>query len=153
MIPNVFNWRIFTARNSSLREGNVFTSVCQEFCPRGWGAWHALPTPRPHTPLPHLGMHAPRHAIPPSGYYEMRSMSGRYASYWKTFLLNLDINPPYLKCTDISSYFFEQSVLLLVRQVRDFSFTIKNANTEAKCISSVCQYLPDILTRGLIPMA
>ena len=56
---------IITARNFKLREGNVFTSMCQEFCPGG-RAWH----------------------IPPGGYYEMRSMSGRYASYWNVFLLN-----------------------------------------------------------------
>ena len=29
---------IFTARKRSLGQGNIFTSVCQEFCSRG-GAW------------------------------------------------------------------------------------------------------------------
>ena len=27
------------------------------------------------------------HALPPCGYYEIRSMSGRYASHWNAFLL------------------------------------------------------------------
>ena len=53
-----------------------------------------------HAPLPcmsPIGMHTPhRHASPqpctspchtrPPRYYEMRSMSGRYASYWNAFL-------------------------------------------------------------------
>ena len=29
---------VFTARKRSLEQGNIFTSVCQEFCSRG-GAW------------------------------------------------------------------------------------------------------------------
>ena len=65
-------------------------------CPRGgacvtghvWTHAHPQPlgthapracTPRAHMPLP-LGTHAP------GGYYEMRSMSRRYASYWNAFL-------------------------------------------------------------------
>ena len=28
------------------------------------------------------------HALPPGRYYEIRSMSGRYASYWNPFLFN-----------------------------------------------------------------
>ena len=43
-------------------------------------AMHALPC-HTHTPA----MYAPCHARPPS-YYEMRSMSGRYTSYWNAFL-------------------------------------------------------------------
>ena len=30
---------LFTARKRSLGQGNIFTSVCQEFCSQGGGAW------------------------------------------------------------------------------------------------------------------
>ena len=68
---------------TKLRKGNIFTSVCQEFCPRGGGAG-GLPrgvclvcitacteadTPRQNPP-------------PADGY-----CCGRYASYWNAFLL------------------------------------------------------------------
>ena len=49
---------------------------------------------------PLLGMHTPRHApqartpLRPSGvYYEIRSMSGRYASYWNAFLFCRTFTP------------------------------------------------------------
>ena len=29
------------------------------------------------------------HTLPPGGYYEIRSMSGRYASSWNAFLFEL----------------------------------------------------------------
>ena len=60
----------FTIR---LREGNVFTSVCQEFCPLGRGCHMVHPLP--------LGRH-----LPPIEYYGIRPTSGRYASYWNAFL-------------------------------------------------------------------
>ena len=115
---------------TKLRDGNVFTSVCQEFCPPGRGhAWHTrllscmplamhapshacpptmhapLPCPPPHT---HPATHTPCHVCPPAmhfplpcmppathapRYYEMRSMSGRYASYWNAFLLHFIKSP------------------------------------------------------------
>ena len=54
---------------------------------------HACPTPLGmYAPCP--GMHAPylQSCMSPShGYYDMRSMSGRYASYWNAFLLLLRI--------------------------------------------------------------
>ena len=37
---------IFTARKRSLGQGNIFTSVCQEFCSRG-GAWSGGTVPGP----------------------------------------------------------------------------------------------------------
>ena len=40
-----------------LGQGNIFRSMCQEFCPRGRGGGH-----------------------------DIRSMSGRYAYYWNAFL-------------------------------------------------------------------
>ena len=42
---------------TKLGQGNIFRSVCQEFCPQGGG-----------------------------GVRGIRSMSGRYASYWNAFL-------------------------------------------------------------------
>ena len=52
---------------TKLGQGNIFRSVCQEFCPQAGGgcAWQG-------------GMRG--------RYYEIRSMSGRYASYWNAFL-------------------------------------------------------------------
>ena len=51
--------RMFTARKRSLGQGNIFRSVCQEFCPWG-GAWSggwAVPAPRGVVPGP--GVPAP----------------------------------------------------------------------------------------------
>ena len=31
---------IFTARKRSLGQGNIFSSMCQEFCPQGWWWWY-----------------------------------------------------------------------------------------------------------------
>ena len=56
-------------------EGYVFTGVCLSTGGTCIACMHALP-----------GTHAPGYACPPSGYYEMRSMSGQYASYWNAFL-------------------------------------------------------------------
>ena len=54
-----------------MREGNVFTSVCQEFCSRGDGchacACHAHPTPCTPLPIMHASLpatHTPYHACP-----------------------------------------------------------------------------------------
>ena len=69
---------IITARKRSLGQGNIFTSVCQEFCSRGgvsgpggawsWGgAWfQGVPGPG---------------GVGRDGY-----CCGRYASYWNAFL-------------------------------------------------------------------
>ena len=114
---------------TKLGQGNIFTSVCQEFCPRGGGClpqcmlgytppeqadhppWtrHTTPPgtrppgpgtpspqeqtppeqtpPRPGTPPP-LGADTPppRADTPPRSDCSIRSMSGRYASYWNAFL-------------------------------------------------------------------
>ena len=75
---------------TKLRKGNVFTSVCQEFCPQG--SVHAPgrhPTgqtlPGRHPPgrrIPGQTHPLSRHPPPPSdGYY-----SRQYASYWNAFL-------------------------------------------------------------------
>ena len=95
----------------NLREGNVFTPVCQSFCSQRGGsipAWGCLPlgpgvyTPGPRRPLP-LGRHPPRqtpllgkHPLgrypPPDGY-----RSGRYASHWNAFLLRLKLQNNFRK--------------------------------------------------------
>ena len=43
---------IFTARKRSLGLGNIFTSVCQEFCSQGGGYLGKYPPPGPGTPPP-----------------------------------------------------------------------------------------------------
>ena len=54
--------------------------------------WACMPPTGMHTPWAHApSTHAPRactlsQAHTPHGYYEMRSMSGWYASYWNAFL-------------------------------------------------------------------
>ena len=69
---------LFTARKRSLGQGNIFRSLCQEFCPRGWGggdAWsRGVCSWGPGGDLPH------------DGY-----CCGRYASYLNAFLLFLII--------------------------------------------------------------
>ena len=40
---------IFTARKRSLGQGNIFISVCQEFCSQGGSTWAGTPPGR-HTP-------------------------------------------------------------------------------------------------------
>ena len=81
--------------STKLREGNVFTGVCQSFCPRGWVClvpgpfWVGMPS---HRSLPG--------GIPgtPSGRYMPRltsscgHRSSRYASYWNAFLFNSEMN-------------------------------------------------------------
>ena len=73
---------------TKLGQGNIFSSVCQEFCPRG-GLPHCMlgyTTPSPRTrgrqpcPLPRT-----RHPQRSAGW-EIRATSGRYASYWNAIL-------------------------------------------------------------------
>ena len=99
-----FKVRLSLPPANEVCEGYVFTPVCQSFCSQGgirgmgrawrggcewWGVvrgggmcvagWHAW-----------QGVCVPRMPPPPSRYYDycIRSMSGRYASYWNAFLLN-----------------------------------------------------------------
>ena len=44
--------RIFTARKRSLGQGNIFRSVCQEFCPQGGGVSASVHAGMPHPPPP-----------------------------------------------------------------------------------------------------
>ena len=88
-------------------QGNIFRSVCQEFCPQGGSAsvyagipppgsrHHPSPlaagTPRSRQPPPRAGTPRTRHPPgpdPPSRVcWEIRSTNGRYASYWNAILL------------------------------------------------------------------
>ena len=64
----------FYRPQTKLRKCNVFTSVCQEFCPReGWGVHPPWADP-------------PRQTPPSDGH-----CSGRYASYWNAFLLSVSV--------------------------------------------------------------
>ena len=94
---------------TNLRKGNVFTSVCLEFCPQRGGVHspgrHPLdrhPQPRADTPTlpgqtpPTLGRHSPGRHPPPNACWDthtpypvhagIRSTRGRYASHWNAFL-------------------------------------------------------------------
>ena len=119
----VFCWKLLvTARKRSLGQGNIFRSVCQEFCPQGVSAstHPGIPLgPGRHPPHPLGTRHPPtsRHphgpgqagtpqtrqappqdqagtpsldqagTPPPSrACWEIRSTSGRYASYWNAIL-------------------------------------------------------------------
>ena len=109
---------IFTARERSLGQGNIFGRVCQELCSQGglpqcMLGYHTPPDQAPpktrHPPPPsrlpqtrppqtrHPPDQAPlRHRHPQdqppplrSACREIRSTSGRYASYWNAILLFL----------------------------------------------------------------
>ena len=95
---------------TKLGQGNIFTSVCQEFCPQGGRVsasvhagippWDQAHPPRADTPPG--TRHPPRadnppsrdqppppktRTSPPGADCSIRSTSGRYASYWNAFLL------------------------------------------------------------------
>ena len=106
---------LITARKRSFGQGNIFSSVCQEFCSQGglpqcMLGYHLLEqtppladTPRTRHPLdqaPTLGEDTPpgsgtplglgttpRSSHPPrNACWEIRSTSRRYASYWNVIL-------------------------------------------------------------------
>ena len=113
-LTNIFR-KHFTARKRSLGQGNIFRSVCQEFC--SWGGlpqcmlgYHipllgadpcgqAPPPPRAGR-LPGQAPTQTRHhytgAEPPplqrSACWEIRSTSSRYASYWNAILFKYVLN-------------------------------------------------------------
>ena len=96
---NVRSGRIFTARKRSLGQGNIFSSVCQEFCSYGGvclsACWDTTPPGSRHPPPEQVPQEQapPKQAVPlgadphPSSVcWEVRSTSGRYASYWNAIL-------------------------------------------------------------------
>ena len=106
----MFSACFFTVRKRSLGQGNIFRSVCQEFCPQGGSTWAGTPppgpgtplarytppgqvhpqtryTPRPGTPHPTPDQVHPPNQVLCSACWEIRAPSGRYASYWNAFML------------------------------------------------------------------
>ena len=112
---NYFKFHVVTARKRSLGQGNIFSSVCQEFCSQGRGVPGQVPpwagTPQAGTPLEagappgqvHPQAGTSRWAGTPLGgttrssaCWEIRATSGRYASYWNAFLLIYKIVAKYI---------------------------------------------------------
>ena len=96
-----------TARKRNLGQGNIFSSVCQEFCSQ-WGgsaSVHAgIPHPLPPGADPHPGTRHPpgpgpsADQTPPSlrsACLEIRSTSGRYAFYWNAILFSKRLSADY----------------------------------------------------------
>ena len=98
---------------TKLGQGNIFIGVCQEFCSqRGGGGLpqcmlgyhhhhHPLPwqadTPPGRQTLPPREADPPHQAEPPGRQADpspIRSMSGRYASYWNAFLFSMREESP-----------------------------------------------------------
>ena len=90
--------RWFLPPATKLGQGNIFRSVCQQFCPGGGHAWLLVGgcawLHRGCVWFYSGGVHgfirggACMVFFSFFGYNEIRSMSGRYASYWNAFLLN-----------------------------------------------------------------
>ena len=103
---------------TKLREGNVFTPVCQSFCSPGGclplvGGGSATPRADTHRQTPscpvHAGIHTPHCPVhagidthsrpvhaginnpPPRQVHGIRSTSGRYASHWNAFLFMFSV--------------------------------------------------------------
>ena len=81
---------VFTSRKRSLGQGNIFRNVCQEFCWWGgvclsacWDTPLGAGTPWAGSPLEQAPPHRSR------ACWEIRSTSGRYASYWNAFLFKI----------------------------------------------------------------
>ena len=56
-----YNWNhsIFTACKRSLGQGNIFRSMCQEFCPRGGGWYPSMPCKYPGGSYPSMPCRSP----------------------------------------------------------------------------------------------
>ena len=88
---------LITVRKRSLGQGNIFSSVCQEFCSQrgrvpgqvhpqaGTSPWAGTP-PTPPTRYTHRA----------GTCWEIRATSGRYASYRNAFLLKIGFSSHYL---------------------------------------------------------
>ena len=106
-------WNAFYHPQTKFEQGNIFRSVCQEFCPQGGVCLSAfgIPPPPPPAGTPKQASPQTRHpqdqALPPPragtpqkeapllgagappqrrACWEIRSTSGRYASYWNAIL-------------------------------------------------------------------
>ena len=116
-----FNWLTYYRLPTKLRKGNVFTSVCQEFCSRGEvyipPGRHPLGRNYPSGQTLPLGRHPPaadtpwtdtpwthppgRHNPPPADGY----CSGRYAS-WNAFLF---FTPNFAKNQNCKNFYTEHT--------------------------------------------
>ena len=98
-----FHSSFITARKRGLGQGNIFSSVCQEFC---LSACWDNPRSRHHPPWPGSPLGS---GTPPlhSTCWEIWSTSGRYASYWNAILFSYDFS--YMDWT--SSYYFVDASL------------------------------------------
>ena len=68
---------IFTARKRSLGQGNIFRSVCQEFCPQGGSAWPGTPPgPGRYTPPGTRQVHPPAPGSTPPGTRQVHPPPG-----------------------------------------------------------------------------
>ena len=86
----------FLPAATKLGQGNMFTSVCQEFCPQGGRVSAGIHPPSRHPPPEQTPPQeqTPRADTPPGSRppppretdSSIRSTSGRYASYWNAFL-------------------------------------------------------------------
>ena len=101
--PSNFGWLIyphppatvgrFLPPATKLGQGYVFTGVCDSVHRGGvclTACWDA--TPPEQTPPSILGADThpwSRHPLPRRACWEIRSMHGRYASYWNAILLNI----------------------------------------------------------------
>ena len=112
----LIDFNVITARKRSLGQGSIFRSVCQEFCPQCMLGYHTSPEQAPpwtrdppdQAPpwsRPHQLSHTPPGADPPLGSrpplcsacWEIRSTSGRYASYWNAILFKIIYRSLYCK--------------------------------------------------------
>ena len=114
----VCSWEklIFTARKRSLGQGSIYT--CLSFCSQGGSTWagthpRSRYTPRtrytpdqvhpptrytPWTRYTPQTRYTPGPGTPPgsSACWEIRSTSGRYASYWNAFLFHIIFHTPFI---------------------------------------------------------
>ena len=77
--------KFITACKRSLEQGNIFSSMCQEFCSQGWGVclsacWDTTPPPGPGTPQTRhpTGPGTPQSRHPPDQAPPCAVHAGRY---------------------------------------------------------------------------
>ena len=138
----------------------IFSVACVKNSVHGGSTWAGTPPPpgryipqagtSPRQVHPRAGTHPPGQVhtppgrytpwagTPPARYYEIRSMSGRYASYWNAFLLILKTTFDVYLCTRMLLHIIGYLSLFLYRCVRRFGDRLgskANAYTERDCSS------------------
>ena len=76
--------------------------------------------------------------IPPARYYEIRSMSGRYASYWNAFLLLFKKTILHNVRWNISDVSFEYWIFILCIDILYSEVTIWRFSSAVSCIQTNC---------------